>query len=168
MLQQRRRLYPDFARLVDLASAIPPQFSADLLLRIAASQELHDSAWKKELLEDAFQNANLAPDPIRRKVIRSEMVARSRAEMMSLGFDQRLDRLSLQTLAVREMLSLDKSKALETFNQVTLPKLLPRSCRDGLVDHVADYFDTEAGRECGLQCTGSTPWPACGTSKPRD
>jgi hypothetical protein len=74
----------------------------------------HDRAWKIELLEDSFQMAALARQPNRQKtIIGSRLVYRSRAEILSLAFDQRLDRLSLQARVVRQMFQLDKSKALD-------------------------------------------------------
>src|SRR5258706_487465 len=141
IVEQRRKQYPDLSRIVDLAQAVPPEFSASFLLRIAASAPLRDRAWKKELLEQAFQSAALAQQPIRRKVIAAEVVAKSRAEVMSIGFDQRLDRLSLQSLATREMLQLDKPKAFEMFQAISFPGLHQLHCEDALVDHVSDYYE---------------------------
>jgi hypothetical protein len=140
ILEQRRKQYPELSRIVDLAQAVPPEFSASFLLRVAASTRLHDRVWKKELLEQAFQSADLAQQPIRRKVIAAGFVATSRAEVMTTGFDQRLDRLSLQSLATSEMLQLDKTKALEMFQSISLPRLHQLQCEDALVDHVSEYY----------------------------
>src|SRR6185369_11194200 len=68
VLEQRRKQYPDLAKLVDLAQSVPPEFSADVLLRIAASGRMRDAEWKKELLEQAFQNASLAEQPVRQTI----------------------------------------------------------------------------------------------------
>src|SRR5258708_29480640 len=122
ILEQRRKQNPELSRIVDLAQAVPPEFSASFLLRVAAAR-LRDRVWKKELLEQAFQSAGLAQQPVRRKGIAAGVVARSRAEVMSMGFDQRLDRLSLQSLAASEMLKLDKAKALEMFQAISIPGL---------------------------------------------
>jgi len=51
ILEQRRKQYPELSRIVDLAQAVPPEFSASYLLRVAASAQLRDRVWKKELLE---------------------------------------------------------------------------------------------------------------------
>ena len=141
ILEQRRKQYPELSRIVDLAQAVPPEFSASFLLRVETSSRLRDQVWKKELLEQAFQSAGLAQQPVRRKVIAAGFVARSRAEVMSMGFDQRLDRLSLQSLAASEMLKLDKAKALEMFQAISIPGLHQLHCEDALVDHVSDYYD---------------------------
>jgi len=152
ILEQRRKQYPELSRIVDLAQAVPPEFSASFLLRVAASARLRDRVWKKELLEQAFQSAGLAQQPVRRKVIAAGWVARSRGEVMSMGFDQRLDRLSLQSLATSEMLQLDKAKALEMFQAISFPGLHQLHCEDALVDHVSDYYDL-LGRIAGSAFT---------------
>jgi hypothetical protein len=148
LLEQRRRQYPDLARIVDLVEFVPPEFSADALLRVAASGRLQDAAWKTELLERAFDQSGLARQLVRRRVIRSETgfleLGLSRAEMSSRGFDQQLDRLSLQSRTVREMLRLDKDKALEMFQTIILPRFDPRTCADALVDDVSGYYETLA------------------------
>src|SRR5260370_8661357 len=141
ILEQRRKQYPELSRIVDLAQAVPPEFSASFLLRVTASARLRDQVWKKELLEQAFQSAGLAQQPVRRKVIAAGFVARSRAEVMSMGFDQRLDRLSLQSLAASEMLKLDKAKALEMFQAIYFQGLPLLHFMDALVYHISDYYD---------------------------
>ena len=141
ILRQRRLQYPDFVRIADLAHFSPPELAADALLRVAASQRNHDPAWKIELLDDAFQLAAMAGQPNRQKIIASRIVYRSRAEILSLAFDQRLDRLSLQGRIIRQMLTLDKAKALDMFGRTAPPSLHTRQCRDPLVDHVTEYYE---------------------------
>jgi hypothetical protein len=140
-LRKRRLQYPDLVKVVDLAQSSPPELAADALLRVAASEPNQDRAWKIELLEDSFQMAALARQPNRQKIIGSRVVDRSRAEILSLAFDQRLDRLSLQGRVVRQMLKLDRAKALDMFQRTTWPSLRSRQCRDALVDHVTEYYD---------------------------
>jgi hypothetical protein len=139
-LRKRSLQYPDLVKVVDLAESAPPELAADALLRVAASERNQDRAWKIELLEDSFQMAALARQPNRQKIIGDRVVYRSRAEILSLAFDQRLDRLSLQSRVIRQMLPLDKAKALDMFQRTTWPSLRSRQCRDALVDHVAEYY----------------------------
>lgn len=140
VLRQRRQTYPDLTKIVDLAQSIPPELAADALLRVAGDARNHDRAWKTELLELAFDTAAVAREPNRQKIIATRMVAKSRAEIISLGFDQRLDRLSLQCRVVREMLKLDKAKALDMFQRLVRPRLRRLECRDALVDSVDEYY----------------------------
>jgi hypothetical protein len=151
LLEQRRKQYPDLAKLIDLAQTLSPEFSADVLLRIVESGRLRDSIWKQEILDQAFQTAGLARETVRRSVARNQndligldVVARSRAEMMTLGFDQRLDRLTLQVRAVREMVKLDRHKALDLFRAIAFPSLHQCSCEEALVDDVSEYYGTLA------------------------
>lgn len=144
VVRKRRLQYPDLAKIADLAQSAPPELAADALLRVAASERNQDRAWKIELLEDALQMAALARQPNRQKIIGSRTVDRSRAEILSLAFDQRLDRLSLQGRVVRQMLKLNRAKALDMFQRTTWPSLRSRQCRDALVDHVAEYYELVA------------------------
>src|SRR5215472_7018553 len=141
VLRKRRLQYPELARVADLAQSAPSELAADVLLRVAASERNQDRAWKIELLEDAFQMASLARQPNRQKVIGSRIVDRNRAEVLSLAFDQRLDRLSLQSRVVRQMLKLDKAKALDMFQRIAWPNLHSRQCRDALIDDVKEYYE---------------------------
>src|SRR5215471_8578089 len=128
VVRKRRLQYPDLVEITDLAQSAPPELAADALLRVAASERNQDREWKIELLEDSFQMAALARQPNRQKVIGSRIVDRSRAEVLSLAFDQRLDRLSLQGRVVREMFKLDKAKALDMFQRTPWPSLRSRQC----------------------------------------
>src|SRR5215831_7463568 len=146
VVRKRRLQYPDLVKVADLAQSAPPELAADALLRVAASESNQDRAWKIELLEESFQMAALARQPNRQKIIGSRpwpttAVDRSRAEILSLAFDQRLDRLSLQSRVIRQMFRLDKAKALDMFQRTIWPSLHSRQCRDALVDHVTEYYD---------------------------
>ncbi len=144
VVRKRRLQYPDLVKVADLAQSAPAELAADVLLRVAASERNQDRAWKIELLEDSFQMAALARQPNRQKIIGSRVVDRSRAEILSLAFDQRLDRLSLQSRVIRQMFKLDKAKALDMFQRTTWPSLRRCQCRDALVDHVAEYYELVA------------------------
>jgi hypothetical protein len=119
-VRQRRLQYPDLVKVAELAQNAPYELTADALLRVAASERNHDRVWKIELLEESFQMATLAWQPNRQKIIGSRLVYRSRAGILSLAFDQRLDRLFLQSRAIRQMLKLDKAKALDMFYRTVL------------------------------------------------
>ena len=144
VIRQRRLEYPDLVKVADLAQNAPVELAADALLRIAASARNRDRAWKIELLEEAFQLATVAREPNRQKIVGPRGVDRSRAEILSLAFDQRLDRLSLQSRVIRQMLKLDQRKALEMFQRIARSDLRSRQCRDALVDQVAEYYDLVA------------------------
>ena len=70
--------------------AVPPEFSADLMLRLAASPLIRDPKWKRELIDEAFASARNAQLPYRRR----EGDSPTLAEPRSLG--QPPDALALQ------------------------------------------------------------------------
>jgi hypothetical protein len=141
VLRKRRQTYPDLFKVVDLAQSVPTEFAADALLRTAIAPRNRDREWKIELLEQSFETGAQAPEPNRQRIPGRRIVAKSRAEIRSLGFDQRLDRLSLQCRVVREMMSLDKQKALQMFQRIAWPRLRKLECRDALIDHVDEYYN---------------------------
>ena len=55
--------------LADAARAAPPEFCADILLRIAASKRA-DAKWKRELIEEAFRTAAQAQARFARRLNR--------------------------------------------------------------------------------------------------
>ncbi len=141
--EQRRKQHPEIANVVDFAQLAPPEFSAHFLLQAAISPQLHDRVWQKELLEQAFERANLAKEPVRRRSFRDGDVfdvPRTRAEMISRGFEEVLDRLSLQSLAVKAMLDLDAVRAIEMFESISYPQLQVAPCEEALVDDVSAYY----------------------------
>ncbi len=55
----------DTLALVDQARGLPPEFGADLLLKLAASPVIGEVAWKRELIEEAFTAGKQAQLPFR-------------------------------------------------------------------------------------------------------
>src|SRR5437899_4672749 len=56
--------------LIRDAAGLPPEFNADVLIRIAGSTRVADLAWKREMLEEAFFRAYAAPVADRRSSLR--------------------------------------------------------------------------------------------------
>src|SRR3984885_5264916 len=59
------KLPEPFRSISDLASAAPPEFTADALLRMVESGKLTDRNARRELVEHAFQLAASAKFPVR-------------------------------------------------------------------------------------------------------
>src|ERR1700754_2687919 len=70
--------------LVDRARALPQEFSADLLLKLADSPFIGDPKWKRELIEEAFVTGARAPLPYRQ---RGDTQGDSRANRQVATFD---------------------------------------------------------------------------------
>ena len=138
--------------LIDQAQAVPPEFGAEALLRVVESGRISDPALLFKLIENAFEKAAAAREPVARKVLpafKGANLASLRAEAYVLG----LDRLSLQTRAVRDMLRLDAKRALALFEDVPYPAVQWRKCSEPLYEDVSAYYQAlaavapQAGRD---------------------
>lgn len=127
--------------LVDRARAVPAEFAADALIRIAESPKVQDPAWKRELLEDAFRRAAGAQQPWKKRAI-GQPPRGTPVDFLNRAFSQDLDAGSLQCRAVRAMLPLDKARARRWFIEIPHPRLKPISCTEGLVYDVSVYYET--------------------------
>lgn len=128
---------PEVLALVEQGRALPPEFRADILLRLAQSPLITQTPWKQELIEEAFWSGSHASFPyLQHADGRSDSVATNAVRANGL------EAMTLQARAVQEMLPLNSGKALHLFDQIqpmTLPKL---ACSNPLTPDVADYYQT--------------------------
>jgi hypothetical protein len=129
---------PALETLAGDAANLPPELAADALIRIASSARVAESAWKRELLTDAFIDAYGARDQYRRstpQVIPPD--TRQGAQLMASAMS--LNRLSLQVRAAQLMAFIDPRRARELFEWIDLD-LAPGVCEDLLVPSVDEYY----------------------------
>lgn len=119
----------------------PPEFAADLLLRLVESDKIADPAWKSELIEEAFRLAPAVQQPVKRLSLPS-VPTDTRAGFLAHAFGLDLDALSLQCRSVSAMLQVDKVKARNLFAEVARPQLPPLECKDSLAYDVSSYYRT--------------------------
>ena len=124
------------ADLAGRARALPGEFAADALLRIAAAPTRGGTAWRLGLIEDAFRMAAGAQQPFARRNWTGQSGPFDKA------FAQGLDACTLQCRAVHAMLALDPRKAREMFGAIPAPRLAPLSCEDALVYDVSIFYAT--------------------------
>ncbi|HEU0179707.1 MAG TPA: alpha/beta hydrolase [Blastocatellia bacterium] len=129
---------PELVRLIDELLVTPPEFAADSLIKLSAHPEI-DDAWRKEILEEAFRIAFDAKYPVKMKRL-SESDVETRSGYKSMAFDLKMDRLSLQLLAILNLVRLDQKKARWLWGQMPQPALAPLRCNDTLIYDVADYY----------------------------
>ena len=128
---------PIYADLADRARAQPPEFAANVLLRIADAPGVTDGAWKREILEDAFHMAAGAQQPFARRSWTGKPDG-----LFDKAYAQGLDALTLQSKAVRAMLAIDYKKARELFGEIP-PLEIPRlECGDAMVYDVSAFYAT--------------------------
>ena len=138
---QSSKLAEPYRSLVDLAQATPPEFSADALLRVAESGKIQDGDAVRDLVEQAFRTAAAAMFRVRMRSLPGTTTD-TRSGVLGQASDLKLDALSLQTRAVRDMLAIDKTKARDLFRDIQPPLLVPLACDDPMVYDVGDFYQT--------------------------
>lgn len=133
------KLPPATMGLIDQARALPPEFSADTLLTLAASTLVTERPWKLQLIEEAFSTAAHAQVPYpficHGPVDITECQEKDERGMSALG---------LQTRAIVAMLDLNQQKALAMFQDLAPPRVSAVTCRDVVTPDVSAYYETAA------------------------
>jgi hypothetical protein len=135
------KLPEPYRSLVDLAQATPPEFAADAMLRVAESGKIKDRDSVRDLIERAFRTSAAATFRVRMRGLPGTNTD-TRSGVLSQAYDLKLDALSLQSRAVRDMLAMDKAKARDLFRDIPPPALAPLTCDDAMVYDVADFYRT--------------------------
>lgn len=136
----RPQLPPDIQPIAELAMSAPPEFAADALLRIAASDRVRNADAKRELIETAFQIAPRAQYATR-LIAPPGTETDTRSGYLSSALRLHLDALSLETRAVTAALPLDKARAREMMQQIVHPAAEPLKCEDALIPDVSPYYE---------------------------
>jgi hypothetical protein len=133
------KLPQPYQSLSDLASATPPELNADALLRMVESGKLADRNARRQLIEHAFQLAASAKFALRMEGVPGTTTD-TQSGSLSRAYALKLDVLSLESRAVRDMLPLDAAKARELFAQIVKPTPAPLTCDDALTYEPTDYY----------------------------
>ena len=134
----------DLRRLVGLAAALPAEFHSDALLQMVESRGGNmDIETKKELLEQAAAMAGRAKYAYP-KVIARGVNADSREAFEANVLALKLDRLSLEMRAIRNLLAVNPMAARVLFQQLQKPTSPVGTCSDALVPQLEDYYDVGA------------------------
>jgi hypothetical protein len=125
--------------VVDLARGTAPEIFANTIVKLVESGKITQRELQVELLEEAFQAAGSAVEPVRLVAIPgtppdTREIYRSKAGELGL------DAISLQARILRNLLTVDRGRARELFDQVAHPVLDPRPCEDALVANVDPYY----------------------------
>jgi hypothetical protein len=132
----------EIENLVNETRALPPEFALDALLRIAASKQVSDPQWKREILEEAFRLASELKNPLRQRAVYIPATSvDTRSGYRSNAFDLRLDALSVKSRVIAGMLAIDKDRALEMVGTIS-PKLPLKNltCTDAMVYDVSELY----------------------------
>ena len=121
------------------AASLPPEFEADVLIRLSQLSKV-DRAWRLEMLDTAYMRAYAAPEQYRRSTSQ-QIPADSRLGAQLFAYTTALTRVSLQLRAVQLMVRIDPTHARDLFEWIEL-NLAPGVCADPLVPAVDDYYGT--------------------------
>jgi hypothetical protein len=146
--ERRKRDYPAIYSLVELAERAPSELRA-LGFQIAGSQsELRDREWREELLEHAFEagaalhlaSPVLAVVPPEGPMSRLDSQRMARQTALNAG----VDRLSLQSAAVRSMATVNREKSAALFELLSKPDASDVSCASEFIPDTSSYFSAAA------------------------
>jgi hypothetical protein len=136
----RPRLPDAVQSAVDLARGTAPEIFADAVVKLVEAGKIPHRGLQVELLEDAFQAAGSAIEPVRLMAIPgtppdTREIYRSNAGELGL------DTVSLQARILKNLLTVDRARARELFDQVAHPVLDARPCENALVADIAPYYE---------------------------
>ncbi len=122
--------------LVAHSRALPPEFSADTLLRLAKSRLVTEKKWQEELIDEAYWSGGRAPLPYQQWADRKDSLPTREVRA------NHLEALTLRARAIDAMLPLDSSRALRMFEAMGPLSVADPSCSDILTADVTAYYRT--------------------------
>lgn len=132
---------PEIVSLLASAQLAAPELAADTFLKVAASKRVTDSAWRKEILEQASQLIQQVKYPVRKHVSLFGVQVDSVSGYMTYAYDQELDALSLKSRLIKQVLAVDRPRAKQIVFEIGGNlNLRPLSCEDSLAYDVADIY----------------------------
>jgi hypothetical protein len=137
--ERQARRDPTIESLQSDAGSVPPEFEADVLIRLSQLPRV-DKVWRTELLDTAYMRAYSAPEQYRRTT-NQQIPADSRQGAQLFANVTALTRVTLQVRAVNLMALVDPQHARDLFEWIDL-NLAPGACADPLVPAVDDYYST--------------------------
>jgi hypothetical protein len=135
------KLPEPYQSLADLARGAPPEFTADALLRIIEQGRVVDKDARRNLIEEAFGSAASAKFPVRMDGLPGTTTDTASGSQ-SRAYALKLDTLSIESRAVRDMLPLDSANARKLFGEISRPMLSSLTCDDALVYDLSDFYQT--------------------------
>jgi hypothetical protein len=133
----------DVQSIADGADGIPPEFGADILIRLSESSKVTSRAAKIDLLQRAFYLGAKA-EPIIKRSPMSGISTDTRVGYEAISSHLNLERISLQSRAVTGMLPLNAAEARELFEQIRLPDLAPLGCQESSSYDLRGFYETLA------------------------
>lgn len=132
----------EILHIIHYARLLQSELTADIFLKLAASNKIDDREFKTELLKEAFFLANGSKEKVRRKIIpKSRRVLTNRTTFIDRAQKFGFNRLSLQTRIVSEIGKIDPQLSNEMFGHITIDDLYaPLTCDDDLTYDPSDLY----------------------------
>lgn len=128
------------ADLIHAAYGLPPEFSADTLIKIADNAPGLSASKRVRLLEDAFQLARGVQAAFRRESFPGASVD-TRSGYLDVAYAQGFDSVSLQSRIVESMTRVERRRAVELFSQLRgLIQMPTVKCSELLTYNVDEYY----------------------------
>jgi hypothetical protein len=134
------KLPEPYQTLADLARAAPPEFTADALLRLVEQGHLANKSARRDLIEEAFRSASSAKFQVRMRGLPGTTTDTGSGSL-SRAYDLKLDMLSLESRAVRDMLPIDPVEARKLFTEIARPPLPALTCDGALYYDLSDFYE---------------------------
>jgi hypothetical protein len=133
------KLPEPYQSLAELARGAPPEFTAVALLRMVEQGKPDDRDARRDLIEEAFRSAAAAGFPMRMQGLPG--ISNDTASgSLSRAYALKLDALSLESRAIRDMLPIDPANARKLFGDIARPTLASLTCDDALVYDLSDFY----------------------------
>ena len=136
-------LAPEVQSIVDLARSAAPEMFAEAMIRLVQAGRIPQREAQIELLDQAFAVAADAVEPVRLIALPTTPTDTRELYRARAG-DLGLDALSLQSRALKELLTVDPARARERFAAIRRPTLDARPCGDPLVADASAYYEVAA------------------------
>src|SRR5215472_2061098 len=98
------------------AAGVPPEFEADVLIRLSQLPKV-DRTWRREMLDTAYERAYAAPEQYRRST-NQQIPADSRQGAQLFAYGTALTRVTLQIRAVQLMARIEPLHARDLFEWI--------------------------------------------------
>jgi hypothetical protein len=132
---------PALKELISDSDAVPPEFRADILLSLVESGKVVDAPLRKRLVNDAFAAAEAVQPTYGEGPFGRVGATREGRKAIALRMTK-LDGMSLQSRAVRDMQGLSTARARAMFESISLPTLAPLTCKDDWVYDPGRLYST--------------------------
>jgi hypothetical protein len=130
--------------LLNEARLAAPELAVDTLLKVVESKKATDPVWRKEILDEAWRMADDVRYPVQKeRAYFGTDIVDTVSGYMTYAYELKLDRLSLQSRIIKNILTDDKQRARQMLFQIGGDlKLKPVGCEDSMSYVVDDIYAT--------------------------